>query len=292
MNARDDLERRLADHYATEAPRQAPDRVLHAALGSIDTTRQRRVLILVPRRFHDMNIFARVAVAATAVIVVGAIGLALVGPFRSSGTGPGAVATPSPSASAAPSPSPSALPSSSPSPVASPSPSQVAALTGSFTSAVFGVSSSYPSGWKVQPATGLWKTGLPWNCDQPCNFDRIYEKETDSPLFHLASQPLAGKSGAEWGAAILADPGWEGTCPPITEPIAIDGTSGTLATICGQSLFVAVTSSGDRGYAFVLYRIDDIQTFKDILATVRLHPADAVDVMPSARPSTSSASPS
>jgi hypothetical protein len=283
MNAHHDLERRLAEFYDAEAPRQAPDRVLDAALSSIDTTRQRRVMIRAPRRFHDMNTSARAAIAAAAVIAVGAVVLAVVGPFRPSATGPGAVATPSPSAPASQSPSPS--PSSSRSPIASPSPSQLAPLTGSFTSTVFGASSSYPAGWKVQPATGLWTTGIPWNCEEPCDFDRIYEKETDSPLFHLASQPLAGKSGAAWSAAILADSGWEATCPPITEPVSIDGTSGTLATICGETLFVAVTSSGGRGYAFVLYRVDDINQFKDILATIRLQPDDAVDEMPSASPS-------
>ena len=94
MNAHHDLERRLADFYDAEAPRQAPDRVLHAALVSIDTTRQRRVLIRVPRRFQMMNSFARLATAAVAAVVVGAIGLALaLGPLRS---GTGAVATPLP----------------------------------------------------------------------------------------------------------------------------------------------------------------------------------------------------
>jgi hypothetical protein len=281
MNAHDDLERRLADFYDSEAPRQAPDRVLHAALSSIDSTRQRRVLIRVPRRFHDMNTSARAVIAAAAVIAAGALVLAVVGPFRPPATGPGAVTSPSPSAPA----TPSASPSSSPSPIANSSPSQGAQLTGSFTSAVFGVSTSYPAGWKLHPATGLWKTGIPWNCEPPCNFDQIYEKETDSPLFHLASQPLAGKSGAAWGAAILADQGWDATCPLVTEPIAIDGTSGTLATICGETLFAAVTSSGGRGYAFVFYRVDDINQFKDILATIRLHPEGAVSVMPSASPS-------
>ena len=115
MNDHHDLERRLADFYDAEAPRQAPDRVLHAALASIDTTRQRRVLIRAPRRFQRMNTFARLAIAAAAVIVVG-VGLAGAGPFRSSGTGPGSVATPSPSA---------AVPSS-----AGASPSAAALLTG------------------------------------------------------------------------------------------------------------------------------------------------------------------
>ena len=103
MNDHHDLERRLADFYDAEAPRQAPDRVLHAALASIDSTRQRRVLIRAPRRFQRMNTFSRVAIAAAAVIVVG-VGLAVAGPFRSSGTGPGSVPTPSPSGAVSSSP--------------------------------------------------------------------------------------------------------------------------------------------------------------------------------------------
>ena len=227
-----------------------------------------------------MNTSAKAAIAAAAVVVVGAVVLAVVGPFRLSGTGPGAVASPSPSASA------SLLPSPSPSLAPSPVPSPLGPLTGSFTSTTFGASSSYPAGWKIQPATELWTTKVSWACAQTCA-DMIYEKETDSPFFSLSSQPLAGKSGPDWVAATLADPGWEGTCPPVTEPVTIDGTSGTLATICPEGLLVALTSSGGRGYAFVLYRVDDINEFKAILATVRLHPADAITVMPSAAPSAS-----
>ena len=229
-----------------------------------------------------MNTSARAAIAAAAVVAVGAVVLAVVGPFRLSGTGPGALATPSPSPSASPSTGPSTIASASP--IASPSPSQLAPLTGSFTSAVFGVSSSYPAGWKTQPATGLWTTGLPWNCEQRCNFDQISEKDVDTPMFHLASQPLGGKTAADWAAGVLADPGWDAKCPIVTEPVTIDGTSGTLATICGEGLFVAVTSSAGRGYVILLYRVDDINQFKAILATVRLRPADAASAMPSAAP--------
>lgn len=231
-----------------------------------------------------MSTTARAGIAAAAVVAA-VIVLAVAGPFRPSSTGPGAAATPSSSPSAPAPSSPSTSPSSNGSVVASPQPSQLAALTGSFTSAVFGVSTSYPAGWKLQPAAGLWTTGIPWNCESPCNFDRIYERETDSPLYQLASQPLAGKSPAAWTATVLADGGWEATCPVTTEPITIDGTTATLARICGQSLFVAVTTSGGRGYAFVLYRVDDVQQFRNLLATIRLQPKNAVSTMPSAAPS-------
>jgi hypothetical protein len=71
MNANDDLERRIADFYETEAPPRAPDWVLGEALSTIDTTKQRRVLIRVPWRFPTMSSYAKLAVATVAVISVG-----------------------------------------------------------------------------------------------------------------------------------------------------------------------------------------------------------------------------
>jgi hypothetical protein len=43
----------------------------------------------------------------------------------------------------------------------------------------------------------------------------------------------------------------------------------------------ALVSVGGRGYLIWLYRIDDLDWFKEILATVQLHPEDAVTVSPS-----------
>jgi hypothetical protein len=99
--------------------------------------------------------------------------------------------------------------------------------------------------------------------------DVIYEKASDSPFFSVASQSIGAKG--EWMSAVIADPGWEGTCPAVTENVDIDGTAGTLARTCPDGLLFAVTTISDRGYVFILYRIDDIQQFKDILATVRLN---------------------
>jgi hypothetical protein len=269
MTANTELERRLSAYYSREVPVRAPDRVLHAALAAIDITQQRRAFSLVPRRLQATNFYARAAIAAVAVVLVGAGVLAVIGPGR--GSGPGGVANPAPSSLV---PSPSVSPR--------PSPSPLPALTGSFTSTVFGVSSAYPAGWKVQRATQLrTPTG---SCQELCA-DRLYEKETDSPFYDLESRPRAGQDGAAWMASVISDPGYQGTCAAVTEPIVIDGTAGTLATICPTGLFVAVTTTGGRGYVFVLYRVSDINEFKEFLATVRLQPEDAKDVMPSSSPS-------
>jgi hypothetical protein len=94
MNANLDLEGRLADFYASEAPQRSPDRVLHEALAAIDSTQQRRVLIPAPWRFPSMNSYAKVAVVAIAVIAFGAVGMAVLRPNQIAG--PGVTAPPSP----------------------------------------------------------------------------------------------------------------------------------------------------------------------------------------------------
>jgi hypothetical protein len=109
MNANHELERRLADFYETEAAQRAPDRVLQSVLATTNTTKQRRAVFRLPWRFPIMNSYARMAIAAVAVIAIGALGLTV---FRG-GTppGPGVIATSSPD------PSPSSLPSASRAPI-------------------------------------------------------------------------------------------------------------------------------------------------------------------------------
>ena len=97
MTANDDLERRLVDFYATEAPRRAPDWVLTSTLATVDTTRQRRAAIALPWRFPHMNVYAKAAAAIVAVIAVAAIGIVLVRPGSTSGVGQVPTTRPSPS---------------------------------------------------------------------------------------------------------------------------------------------------------------------------------------------------
>ena len=71
--------------------------------------------------------------------------------------------------------------------------------------------------------------------------------------------------------------------PLNAEPITIDGVEGSLSTDCigGQ---VALVAAGGRGYVIWLYEADIGWWFKDILATVKLNPSDAIDAAPSASP--------
>jgi hypothetical protein len=122
MSATQNLERRIADFYAAEAPSRAPDRVLGSALATIDTTQQRRAFMRVPWRFPTMNRFSRLGIAAVAVIAVGVVGLS----FLAGRTpGPGGVTSPTPSF--VPSSAPPVTPSLAPTP--SPGPTEATAST-------------------------------------------------------------------------------------------------------------------------------------------------------------------
>jgi hypothetical protein len=264
MNADHDLERRIADFYATEAETRAPDRVLESALATIDTTRQRRVLIRVPWRFPIMNTYAKIAIAAVAVIAVAGLGLAMLRPGAGSGIGaPG--------------------PTSSPTVTPSPDPSAPPPLGATFTSNVHGISISYPTGWAATPATRPWTPSSEPNFESPV-LDRLYDPVLMDHLFlGLASQPLAGKTGEAWVTDLLDAPGWE--CGDARQPITVDGASGLL---CSN---LAVVSSGDRGYLIWLYTGDDPGVerydeawFREILATVKLDPSAAVVPSPSTTP--------
>jgi hypothetical protein len=278
MTANESLERQVADYYASEAPHRAPDWVLRSALETIEHTHQRRVVIRVPRRFQRMNGYAKVAIAAVVVIVVGIAGLSFLSPASPSGVGGQPTASPSSS----PSPTPSPLPSASP--VAAP------ALSGTFTSQRHGFSISYPTGWATRPAVGPWTRDFPFYSSP--DSDNIYDPLLQDHLFLMvASQPLAGKTGAQWVDDLLAGLVSVNDCAPPIETVTIDGVEGRL---CGSG--AAAVATGGRGYVIVLYTSGDDPAavagfdqdyFKEILATMQLTPGDAVDT-----PASASTSPS
>ena len=258
MNANDNLERGIADVYEREAPKRAPDWVLASALDAIEVTPQRRVLVPAPWRFTDMNTFAKVAIAAVIVLAIGAVGLSVLMPRSSSSVGN--------------------QPSASPSPATSADPSAPPPLSSTFTSTMHGISTSYPTGWQVAPATQPWLPG--GNLDfMSTASDHLYDGTLQDHLFlSLASQPLGGKTGAAWTTDLIADP--EQDCPSgLAYPVTVDGADGLL---CGG---LAAVSTGDRGYAIRLYtsgdepsvsRSYDDTWFKSVLATVQLRPENAL----------------
>jgi hypothetical protein len=257
---------RIADWLEADPDFAPPDlmRTVESALPSIP---QRRVVRL-PWRFTPMSTFAKLAVAAVALIAVGTVGIIALQPRAVPSVGS----------------APSATPSPSPSPTASPSPTPAASLppplSETFSSPTHDISIAYPAGWAVQPATEPWTAS--WPTFEDPFADLVYDPTLRDHLFiALASQGLNGKDGAQWAADTLALDG----CT-ASSPVTIDGASGLLATGCD----VAVVAVDGRGYAVMFYTsgdeawLEDVYDrawFEELLTTVDLQPAARASVAPS-----------
>jgi hypothetical protein len=261
MTAQNDLERRLAEHYAQEGLLRAPDRVLGNALATIETTTQRRVLVRVPWRFPTMSNTMRLAAVAVAVIALAGVGLALTGRFGGNGVG---------------GPAPTVSPTIAPSPTSS---APLSALSETFTSNRYGISIGYPAGWITKAAT---KQALDADVSFPGpETDLIYDPGLRDNLFlSLSSLPLDKAVPAEWIAATAATLECAGT-----QPITVDGASGALCS-SGTSALVPI---GGRGYVIRLYTGDAATSlesiyspawFKTVLDTVKLSPEKTVTGSP------------
>ncbi len=213
-----------------------------------------------------MPTFAKLGLAAAAVIAVGVLAL-----WRFAPPGPAAPSNPAASPSASPT-APRTLP---PAPTAA---TYVPpALTETFTSDRHGLSLSVPAGWTMTAATEAWTDADPPQFGEASG-DLIYDPEKEDHLFlALASQPLGGTSFDAWLTDFLATEG----CAR-TERAVIEGADRAIGTACDIELF----SSGGRGYAIALYASGDdadLRSFdtaaflEDILATVQLQPVTAVD---------------
>ena len=107
--------------------------------------------------------------------------------------------------------------------------------------------------------------------------DWLYDPALTSDLFlAIASQPIGDSTPEDWVAEQLASEEGCGT----TEPITIDGGTGltgcTLAvvTAAGRGYWIQLYTSGDDPSAVAPY---DQAWFEGVLATVQLHPEEAVD---------------
>lgn len=253
MTANTNLERRVAQHYASEPPLRAPDRVLHAALATIETTRQRRGPFA-PWRFPTMSTYAKVAVAAVVAIAVAAVVL-----WQRPSIGV-PTATPTPPAV----------------PTVAPSVARPPALTQTFTSNMHGISTAYPGGWANQPATSPWADSALPRLDGTSG-DILSDAARGDHLFiALASQPLADLAGPAWADTI----GVAEACG-TSEPIVVDGLDGRLLT-CDPMR--ALFWGDDRGYLVLVHRSPDEPLLQDsytnawfqgVLATVQVLPPDA-----------------
>lgn len=254
---------RLIHAFLREGLDELPDPVYDAVRDRIDQTRQRA--FIGPWRTSDVNNFLKIGLAAAAVVVIAVVAFNL---LPGSPTPPGGEpsATPEPTATVEPSPSPPA----------SPPP-----LTESFTSTVHGISVSYPEGWIAQAATEPWTDCL--YCTLVLSnpqVDVLYGPVTGDGLFlRIASQPIGESAPEDWVAAQMAS---DERCT-TTEPIVVDGATGLSG---GETCHVAVVTTAGRGYHIDLYvspdNLDlvaqyDRAWFEEVLATVQLHPEDAID---------------
>jgi hypothetical protein len=250
---------RLLRSYLREEWHEDANRVASMVLDELDETPQRRSGGTAWRSLIMNNNIVRVGLMAAAVVVLAIIAINVVPGI----TPPGGEV--SPSATAEPT-----VPETASSPPASPPP-----LTQSFTSTLHGISMSFPEGWTAQAATEPWTAStFPLNFPVP-QVDWLYDPTLTSDLFlAIASQPIGDFTPEGWVAEQMAS---EEGCGTATEPITVDAASGLG---CESH---AVVTAGGRGYWIQLYTGDgapltyDQTWFEEVLATVQLHPEDAVD---------------
>ena len=153
-------------------------------------------------------------------------------------------------------------------------------LTQSFTSTQHGISMSYPEGWVVQAATAPWTDStFPLSFGAP-HADWLSDPDLESNLFlTVASQPIGDATAEDWVAEQLGSDEGCGT----TEPTDVGGAEGSIGT---DGCDIAVVTADGRGYWIQLYTSDDDPSavapydtawFEELLATVELHPEEAVD---------------
>jgi hypothetical protein len=264
MTAHNDLDRQLND-FLRDGPEELPYQSFDAVRDRTEHTGQR--VVIGPWRLPEMNKIVTIGLGAAAVVVLLFVGAQLFGSPTGGTGGPGVEPTASVEPTATPEPSPSPAPSAPP-------------LTQSFTSTLHGISVSYPEGWTAQAATGPW-TGstFPLEFLQP-HADWLYDPTLESDLFlTIASQAIGDSAPEDWIAEQMAG---DEACT-ATESIAVDGATGLIGagecdvavvTTAGRGFWIQLYTSGDDPLAVAPY---DRAWFEEVLATVQLHPEDAVD---------------
>ena len=288
MNANRDLDRRLSEYFAAEAPNRAPDRVLGASLDSIDTTPQRRVVFGVPWRIQPMNTYAKVALAAVAVVVVAFGGIALLRPSSPSGTGGAPSPTPKPTLT-----SPTTSPSGTP--ISSTDERLDTSTWVPFRSERYGYRDAAPAGWQVNPATKFWivPEGPDTTKDE---WDELVDPVSGMRFWSSSIRLPAGVTFEAWAAAYhngQVDASAPAACDPtkqVSTPVTIDDTEGVLRVGC-RDVESLVVKGG------LVYSFAGVEAFNDtpgvtdgfralydaFLTTIVLDPASAL-VPPSPSP--------
>jgi hypothetical protein len=272
MTAHNDLDRRLND-FLRDGPEELPYESFDSVRDRTERTGQR--VVVGPWRLPEMNRLVTIGLGAAAVVVLVFVGAQLLG-LGGGGTGFAPTESTEPSTSAEPTPTtePPATPAAS-----------APALASTFTSPLHGYSVSTPEGWTTRAATESWTEGpFPLSFGIP-QADFLYDPALESELFlTVASQPIGDSSPEDWLAGQMAS--GEG-CGTATEPVSVDEASGLIGT---DGCNVVVAATADRGYWIQLYTGDEAPAFDatawfaEVLATVQLHPDDAIDAEASAAP--------
>ena len=217
---------------------ESADRVLDSVLSLLDTTPQRRSW-WPARRITEMNTFAKLAIAAAAVVVVAVVGINLLPAIGGVGPG-GPVATPSPS------PSPSPSPASSLAPAADfPPDGPLTAGRHSMTRGGVRLSIDVPaSGWHseqgffINKDAGVGPNGASFLFWDPSPIG-VYA----DPCAHDVSPP-AGPSTADLAAAVATLPGTDLVSGPTD--VTVGGHPAKLVVVSVRE--DASCAAGDGGF--------------------------------------------
>lgn len=242
---------RLILAYLEEGLTELPDRVYEVVRSDIDRTRQRAVIG--PWRTPHMNSFAKLAIAAAAVVVVALVGYNLL-----PGRGGVGVSPPSPSISASPSPSASISAPAAQSGQLQPG-TYTARVPGSNVTAQFTVPAgwNWVDGWILTKSTtdapdghGIgFLSGEAQVYTDPCQWEGSEPDPATGPTARalvdaLAAQPLRGSSTpVERKAAGPRDPfQWSGWTIDTTVPADVDFTK------CDRGQFRSWGPDGNARY--------------------------------------------
>jgi hypothetical protein len=257
MSADRDMTRIVRSWLRTDE-RESADRVLDNVLALLDATPQRRSW-WPARRIAEMNTFAKLAIAAAAVVVVAIIGINLL-PARG-GVGGGPALSPSPTL--LPTPTPTPKPSPSASPAAFPPAGALAIGRHSMTRGGVPLSIDVPtSGWHSEQGSFIEKDPIA----TPDGVSFLFWDPSPKGVFAdpcaQVPGPVVGPSTADLAAAVSTLPGTDlvsgpsdvtvGGRPAKSVVITVPEDVGCTAGEQGFHLWFADLSNGEARYATAL----------------------------------------